>query len=301
MMQDEALKNSEPLRYRCQGTLFSLTAEEAQYLFGILSESQPEIDKYTTSGEGVGYLTWLTFHPSYSYEDFVEGFRPVETASGLVLKMADGIFKRICREALAHPKQKYLVIIDEINRANLAKVLGELITLLEKDKRGMLITLPQSKDTFTIPPNVYIMGTMNTADRSIKLLDVALRRRFAFFEFMPDSELLEGNVISGLQLDALLDTLNSKIAQHEGREKQIGHALFMSDGVPITEPEELAERFRQDVLPLLQEYCYDDYSALEKYLGSKLVNADSNSLNADLINDDAALIESLIDLVNNQD
>ncbi len=301
MTQDEILKNSEPIRNRCQGTLFMLTADESQYLFELIAENQPEIEKFITSGEGIGYLTWLTFHPSYSYEDFVEGFRPVETTSGLVLKLADGIFKRICREALAHPKQKYLVIIDEINRANLAKVLGELITLLERDKRGMQITLPQSKEPFTIPPNTYVLGTMNTADRSIKLLDVALRRRFAFFELMPDAELLEGTVINGLQLDALLETLNEKIAKSEGREKQIGHALFMSDGEPISEPEELADRFRQDVLPLLQEYCYDDYSALEKYLGTKIVNAEENSLNADLINNDTALIEALSDLVNNQD
>lgn len=301
MTQDEVLKNSEPIRNRCQGTLFALTADEAQYLFGLISENQPEVDKFITSGEGIGYLTWLTFHPSYSYEDFVEGFRPVETTSGLVLKLADGIFKRICREALAHPKQKYLVIIDEINRANLAKVLGELITLLEKDKRGMLITLPQSKETFTIPPNVYILGTMNTADRSIKLLDVALRRRFAFFELMPDSELLEGAVINGLQLDALLNKINEEIAKSEGREKQIGHALLMSDGNPISEPEELADRFRQDILPLLQEYCYDEYAKLEKYLGSSIVNATENSLNADIINDDAALFQALIELVNNKD
>jgi 5-methylcytosine-specific restriction protein B len=299
MIKDEVLKNSEPIHNRCQGTLFALTGEEAQYIFSLLSENLPEIDKYTTSGEGIGNLTWLTFHPSYSYEDFVEGFRPVETATGLVLKLADGIFKRICREAQAHPKQKYLIIIDEINRANLAKVFGELITLLEKDKRGLSITLPQSKEVFTIPSNVYILGTMNTADRSIKLLDVALRRRFSFFELMPDTDLLKGTVINGLQLDALLETINSKIAQVEGREKQIGHALFMANGEPITEPEELADRFRQDILPLLQEYCYDDYSALENYLGSKLVSADANSLNTDVINDNASLLEALIDLANN--
>jgi len=299
MIKDEVLKNTEPIHNRCHGTLFALSGEEAQYIFSLLSENQPEIDQYTTSGEGIGNLTWLTFHPSYSYEDFVEGFRPVETATGLVLKLADGIFKRICREAQAHPKQKYLIIIDEINRANLAKVFGELITLLEKDKRGLTITLPQSKEVFTIPPNVNILGTMNTADRSIKLLDVALRRRFSFFELMPDADLLKGTVINGLQLDALLETINSKIAQVEGREKQIGHALFMANGEPITEPEELADRFRQDILPLLQEYCYDDYSALENYLGSKLVSAGANSLNADVIYDDASLLEALIDLVNN--
>jgi 5-methylcytosine-specific restriction protein B len=108
----------------------------------------------------------------------------------LKLRLEDGVFKRICREAQSHPKQNYLILIDEINRANLAKVFGELITLMEKDKRGIQVTLPQSKESFTVPPNVFILGTMNTADRSIKLMDTALRRRFSFIELMPDSSLL---------------------------------------------------------------------------------------------------------------
>ena len=297
LLQDPVLKESEPMRNRCQGTLFALNSDEAQYLLDLLSESTPEVGKYMTSGEGIGHLTWITFHPSYSYEDFVEGYRPVEASTGLTLKLADGIFKRICREAQAHPKEKYLLIIDEINRANLAKVFGELITLLEKDKRGLTITLPQSKETFTIPPNVYVLGTMNTADRSIKLLDVALRRRFAFFELMPDPELLNGSVINGLELDSFLEALNKRIAETEGREKQIGHALLMEGGRPITEPEEFACRFRQDILPLLQEYCYEDYTALQNYLGKKLVDADTNSLKADVIQSDASLIEALIELI----
>lgn len=102
------------------------------------------------------------------------------------------------------------MIIDEINQANLAKVLGEAVTLLEQDKRGMQITLPQSKEPFTIPPNIYILGTMNTADRSIKLLDVALRRRFAFFELMPDPELLEGTVINGLPLKCFARNIKTR-------------------------------------------------------------------------------------------
>src|SRR5690606_18660653 len=119
-------------------------------------------------------LTRLTFHASYSYEDFIEGFRPVAAKDGnLALRLEDGIFKRVCREAQANPDKPYLVLIDEINRANVAKVLGELITLLERDKRGMRVSLPQSKESFTIPPNVYVLATMNTADRSIKLLDAA--------------------------------------------------------------------------------------------------------------------------------
>lgn len=300
LQKDPILGESEPIRNRCQGTLFALTPEEAQYLLSIISETQPEIDKYMTSGEGIGHLTWLTFHPSYSYEDFVEGFRPVETSSGLALKMTDGVLKRVCREAQAYPDKKYLIMIDEINRANVAKVFGELITLLEKDKRKLVITLPQSKEAFTIPPNVYIIGTMNTADRSIKLLDVAFRRRFSFFELMPDSSLLEGTVINGLALDDFLDKLNLKIAQTEGREKQIGHALLMRDGSPIEEPEEFCNCFRQDILPLLQEYCYDDFSILEKYLGGNLVDLERNELKFDCINDDNSLIEALVELVKSQ-
>lgn len=98
------------------------------------------------------------------------------------MRLDDGIFKRVCRAAQAHPDEPYIILVDEINRGNVAKILGELLTLLERDKRGLTVSLPQSKETFSIPPNVYLLGTMNTADRSIKLLDAALRRRFAFIE-----------------------------------------------------------------------------------------------------------------------
>ncbi|MEA4909868.1 MAG: AAA family ATPase [Anaerolineaceae bacterium] len=299
LQNDDILSNSEPMHNRCQGTLFALNNFEAQYLFRLLAQEQPEIKQHFNANEGASYLTLLTFHPSYSYEDFVEGFRPTETSDQLILKMADGVFKRVCREARNNPDKTYLVVIDEINRANLAKVFGELITLLEYDKRDMQITLPQSKEAFTIPPNVYLLGTMNTADRSIKLLDIALRRRFAFFELMPDPELLQGANVNGLALDALLEKLNLSIARYAGREKQLGHALLMTDGEPLSDPDELADRFRQDILPLLQEYCYDDYATLGNYLGKKLV-IDNNAINAEVLYNNAALIEALIALVYNQ-
>src|SRR5579884_533634 len=108
---------------------------------------------------------------------------------------------------------------------------------------------------------------MNTADRSIKLLDAALRRRFAFIEIMPDVTLLRGAVVSGLSLDAFLATLNERIARLEGREKQIGHAFLLDNGQAVDEPKEFVDRFRQEILPLLQEYCYDDYAELARYVG----------------------------------
>ena len=239
-------------------------------------------------------LTRLTFHPSYAYEDFIEGFRPSDNGSGvLALRLDDGVFKRVCTEARRNSSAKYVVMIDEINRANLGKVFGEIITLLERDKRDLVVTLPQSKEEFSLPPNVYIIGTMNTADRSIKLMDAALRRRFAFSEVMPDSELLRGAKIESLALDEFLDELNERISRDAGREKQIGHSFFLDGGKPITDPEDFARRFRQEILPLLQEYCYDEYSALANYLGSEIVDRDAGTIDSELIRDAASLISAL--------
>ena len=179
---DPILSGSEPMRFRNQGTLFALTSDEGTRVLALLAERNADLQPYLETGEGIGSLTLLTFHPSYSYEDFIEGFRPTDTGNGLSLRLEDGIFKRICREAQAQPEKRFLLLIDEINRANVAKVFGEIITLLEADKRGLVVTLPQSKESFCVPRNVYVLGTMNTADRSIRLLDAALRRRFAFIE-----------------------------------------------------------------------------------------------------------------------
>jgi 5-methylcytosine-specific restriction protein B len=299
LLADPLLSKSEPMRFRCQGTLFRLTESEADSLLALLSERDPALADITASEQNIGPLTWVTFHPSYSYEDFIEGFRPVDTGEGsLVLKLEDGLFKQICREAQAHPHKNYLLIVDEINRANLAKVFGEIITLLEKDKRELVVTLPQSKESFTVPPNVYLLGTMNTADRSIKLMDTALRRRFAFVEMMPDASLLVGAAINSLPLDDLLLTLNRRIAVTEGREKQIGHAFLLDGEQPLRQPAEFGRRFRQEILPLLQEYCYDDYAELAHYLGDQLVNRKEGMLNMEILSDDDRLIEALTAVVN---
>ena len=217
-----------------------------------------------------GHSSQLTFHPSYGYEDFIEGFRPRPGATGLDLRMTAGVFKRVCKAAEADPDHPYLLLIDEINRGDLPKILGELITLLERDKRGLTVLLPQSGEPFAVPANVAIIGTMNTADRSIRLLDSALRRRFAFLELMPDPTVLEGYRVGELHLADLLSGLNDRIRAQAGRDQQIGHAFFLDGGSPLATANHVATVVRNDLMPLLQEYAYDDYSILASFLGPRL-------------------------------
>src|ERR1700693_1638403 len=239
----------------------------------------------------------VTFHPSYSYEDFIEGYRPVESdKSGLVLKMRDGIFKTFCDRAAKEPGRPYVLIIDEINRGNIPKIFGELITILESDKRGQPITLASGR-TMTVPENVYLIGTMNTADRSIRLLDAALRRRFAFVELTPDTGPLDGAKIGPLRLDSFLEELNSRILREAGRERLVGQSYFLQDGVPISDPEEFARGFRQELVPLLDEFCFEDYGKLERLIGGDLVDAEAQQLNADTLHDPDALLAALAKLV----
>lgn len=264
---DPILSQSEPARFRCQGRLFALTTVEAERLLGMLSERNPELA--AISGPGPRRLTRVTFHPSYTYEDFIEGFRPIAStaADGLQLDLVDGIFKDVCRTAAADPDNDYVLLIDEINRGNIPKVFGELITLIEKDKRGLHVQLPQSGKNFAVPSNLLLIGTMNTADRSIHLLDTALRRRFAFVELMPDAQLLSGATAGALALDVFLDALNERVRDRVGREKQVGHALFYDGATVIDTVEAFAAVFRHELLPLLQEYLFEDYNELAGVLG----------------------------------
>ncbi|WP_456473790.1 AAA family ATPase [Candidatus Pyrohabitans sp.] len=286
-----------------------------------------------------GRIEFVTFHPTYSYEEFVEGYRPTDDGK---FKLEDGVFKRICkrafydlcksagisvkskngiedtwteyfgkdgggfgeehiekvREAMENNSiKKYVLIIDEINRGNISKIFGELITLLEPDKRigskhQTIVTLPYSKEKFGVPPNLYIIGTMNTADRSIALVDIALRRRFGFIEIPPEAErfyeILEkasdGKItedaarsgLNGLDISELLKAMNKRITFLADREKQIGHAYFLNifrdeSGDYVDDPDLWKQNLHRiwfnEIIPLLQEYFYNDYEKIKKVLG----------------------------------
>ena len=215
-------------------------------------------------------IEFVTFHQNYAYEDFIEGIRPVldDDEGELRYELHDGIFKQIAKRASEDSDNRYVLIIDEINRGNIAKVFGELITLIEPSKRAgeedaAQVMLPYSQEPFSVPANLYLIGTMNTADRGIALLDVALRRRFDFVERMPnpDHEGIEKD-IEGVDGRSLLLAINGRIVEKQDREHQIGHTYLI--GVKTIEA--LKRAFQNRVVPLLQEYFYDDWEKLRGVL-----------------------------------
>jgi len=183
-------------------------------------------------------------------------------------------------------EKKFVLIIDEINRGNVSSIFGELITLIEKDKRSganeeLEVTLPYSKTTFKVPENVYIIGTMNTADRSIEALDTALRRRFSFVEMPPLSELIiskgaslenTNGIIEGIDVIKLLDVINLRIEKLIDKDHKIGHSYFMN----IRTKEDLINTFKDKVLPLLEEYFFGDFGKIGLILGNSFVRKDVN-------------------------
>ena len=192
----------------------------------------------------------------------------------LNIALAD-IMEIIAKEAsttkVEDKKKNYVFVIDEINRGNISKIFGELITLIESSKRigqpeGMKAKLPYSQQLFGVPDNVYIIGTMNTADRSIATIDTALRRRFRFKEMLPDAEVLKGIVVEDISIAEMLVRMNKRISVLYDREHTIGHAYF----IPLKENstvEQLAEIFENAIVPLLQEYFYEDYEKIRLVLG----------------------------------
>ena len=257
--------------------------------FGCLYADLTAEQKVTVNGDGSnsGLLRCCTFHPAFGYEDFIEGYRPQKSTGGqLIFEKRDGIFKKLCRDAAASD-EKFVLLIDEINRGDIPRIFGELLTLLEKNKRGQEVILPLSGDKFSVPANVLVIGTMNTADRSIALLDTALRRRFGFVELMPDSSTLAGAIAGeAIPLGQWLDALNSRIREHIGKDArnlQIGHAYLMDDnGKPVTDFAKFSRIIAEDIIPLLEEYCYEDYGALTEILGGAMVDGERQRVREEL-------------------
>lgn len=213
-------------------------------------------------------IALIQFHQNYSYEDFVMGYKPVEGT----FELQKGIFYKFCMLAANHPDKEYFFIIDEINRGNLSKIFGELLMLIEKDYRGEKLTLAYKDEKFSVPGNLYLIGMMNTADRSLALIDYALRRRFSFFEMNPgfDSEgfkaYLKGKNNERLnELVELVKELNRQIATDDslGQGFEIGHS-YLCTGEVVTD-EWLKEVVNYDILPMLQEYWFDNRAEVDRW------------------------------------
>jgi len=213
-------------------------------------------------------IEFVQFHQNYSYEDFMMGYKPVE--DGFELKY--GIFYRFCQKAANQPDKEFFFIIDEINRGNMSKIFGELLMLIEKDYRGTKATLAYNGLSFSVPKNLYIIGMMNTADRSLAMIDYALRRRFSFFEVEPgfDSEgfIQYQNGLNNETLNELVNKvkdLNREIALDKslGKGFCIGHSYFC--GRDVCTEEWLHSIVDYDILPMLSEYWFDDANKLQRW------------------------------------
>ena len=249
----------------------------------VAQEDRATVKRRFDEYRDAGRIEMVTFTQNTTYEDFVEGIRPVlsdgasrgaekPTERGDVgdvrYELSRGVFRRIAERAALDSNQPYVLVIDEINRGNVARIFGELITLIEDSKRigqddEVRVTLPGSKTKFGVSAKLHVVGTMNTADRSIALLDTALRRRFVFEEMMPDaSHPGVSTDADGVDCCKLLAAMNRRIAVLLDREHQIGHTYFLG----VRKLPALASTFRTRIIPLLQEYFYDDWEKIRAVL-----------------------------------
>ncbi len=252
-----------------------------------LKEQAPEIYDILDSvnnfkpnpNKEIKHYVFTTFHQSFSYEDFIEGIKPVmeEGKETISYQIENGIFKDLCLKAQNDTENRYAIFIDEINRGNVSAIFGELITLIEPDKRigstnELKVKLPYSKREFGVPKNVDIIGTMNTADRSVEALDTALRRRFSFVEMQPNPSVLLNSEYQDVDLKQLLETINQRIEVLVDKDHQIGHSYFIG----IQNLEDLKQTFKDKIIPLLEEYFYGDFGKIGLVLGGSFIYQEEN-------------------------
>lgn len=252
------------------------TYATAEYALSVIEDREVDLTAKTPEERAIimakynqamndGRIVFTTFHQSYSYEDFVQGLRPDPLAERLAFVPVDGVFKRIADRAMLDQDNDYVIIIDEINRANISKVFGELITLIEADKRwgesnALSVTLPYG-DVFAVPNNLFIVGTMNSADKSISLIDTALRRRFEFIEVIPDASVIQDAALRGV-----LEKLNTSLVKElDSTDLLIGHAYFVGK-----KEDDLCSIFNRSIIPLLYEYFYDNSKKVKEQLKNAL-------------------------------
>lgn len=260
--------------YRYPPALFDRDANKAWFL---IPEGKEHVEQFLLEGaqEVPNRVEFVTFHPSFGYEEFVEGIRPVmddegegtlryEVRPGPFLRMA--LAAKAAYDAQGEDAPDFLVVVDEINRADVARTFGDLLALLEPSKRlratdELTATLPYSGRRLTLPPNLLLLATMNTSDRSVALMDLALRRRFAFIDCAPDPSLLKS--VADVDLPRLLRALNEGIAALLGSDLALGHAFFMG----AADLQGLEAAWRSRVLPQLNEVFHGRTAELEALLG----------------------------------
>jgi len=286
-------KRYEPLLFwKGDNSVWSIDLELAEETVPDLKEKLEEFNSFEPGKPTkVERYDFTTFHQSFSYEDFVEGIKPVmpaedateEIPDSLAYEVRPGIFKKMVQWAQADPKHNYALFIDEINRGNVASIFGELIALIEEDKRQgaeheLTATLPYSQTKFVVPKNLYIIGAMNTADRSVEALDTALRRRFTFIAVTPEPETLPAaGEVEGLSVDLrkMLYTINTRIQKLLDKDHCIGHSYFLG----VRSFQDLQGVFATKILPLLEEYFYGDPARIGMVLGEKFVSRNYESIN----------------------
>lgn len=289
-LQFHTIIESKTVNYTQRQTpyIFDKTKDKKwELLENELKEQAPEIYDILDSvnnfkpnpNKEIKHYVFTTFHQSFSYEDFIEGIKPVmeEGKETISYQIENGIFKDLCLKAQNDTENRYAIFIDEINRGNVSAIFGELITLIEPDKRigavnELKVKLPYSKREFGVPKNVDIIGTMNTADRSVEALDTALRRRFSFVEMQPNPSVLLNSEYQDVDLKQLLEMINQRIEVLVDKDHQIGHSYFIG----IQNLEDLKQTFKDKIIPLLEEYFYGDFGKIGLVLGGSFIYQEEN-------------------------